>query len=239
MSQSPVSTRRRRSLERRSPATSRPTRSERIRHTLEEEILSGTLKPGAHLNELELVDRFDTSRTPIREAIRQLVAQGLVKVLPRKGAFVTQISLQTLLELFELMKELEATCARLAAERISPKQKAKLIALHEAYSPLAESEETAGAYFEQSSGFHRLLFAASQNCELETLANTTYDRLLAYRRRQLGNGNRSPKSLKQHSEILEAVLKGDAKAAEAAMRLHSGDVGGNALDMLKALAEAP
>lgn len=216
--------------------SSAPTLSERIRHSLEEDILSGRLKPGTHLNEMALVDQFRASRTPIREAIRQLVAQGLVQVVPRKGAFVARVSLQTLLELFELMTELEATCARLAAERISPEQKADLIALHESYRPLAESEATAEAYFETSSEFHRLLFAAAQNGELESLANATYDRLLAYRRKQLAKGNRSPQSFREHSVILDAVVRGDAPAAEAAMRVHSGKVGGNALELLRALA---
>ncbi|MEM1364001.1 MAG: GntR family transcriptional regulator [Pseudomonadota bacterium] len=229
------SSRRRRMIEGVASASSEPTLSERIRHALEEDVLSGHLKPGSHLNELELADRFNASRTPIREAIRQLVAQGLVEVVPRKGAFVARVSLQTLLELFELMTELEATCARLAAERISPEQKAELIALHESYKPLAESEATAEAYFETSSGFHRMLFSATQNTEIEALANATYDRLLAYRRKQLGNGNRSPKSFEEHSAVLDAVIRGDGNAAEAAMRAHSGEVGGNALDVLRSL----
>ncbi|MEM6536910.1 MAG: GntR family transcriptional regulator [Pseudomonadota bacterium] len=235
MANTTETSRRRRMIEGDNPASSEPTLSERIRHTLEEDILGGKLKPGMHLNELELVDRFSASRTPIREAIRQLVAQGLVEVVPRKGAFVARVSLQTLLELFELMTELEATCARLAAERISAEQKAELIALHQSYKPLAENEATAQAYFETSSGFHRMLFAATQNTELEALANTTYDRLLAYRRKQLGNGNRSPKSFEEHTSVLDAVLRGDGKAAETAMRAHSREVSGNALDVLRSL----
>lgn len=235
MTNTKETSRRRRMIDEDQPVSSTSTLSERVRHGLEEDILNGKLKPGAHLNELELVDRFRASRTPIREAIRQLVAQGLVEVVPRKGAFVARVSLQTLLELFELMTELEATCARLAAERISPEQKAELIALHESYRPLAESEAASEAYFEASSDFHRMLFAATQNTELEALANATYDRLLAYRRKQLGNGNRSPKSFEEHSIVLDAVISGDGKAAEEAMRAHSGEVGGNALDILRSL----
>ncbi|MEO0881356.1 MAG: GntR family transcriptional regulator [Pseudomonadota bacterium] len=212
-----------------------PTRSAEIRLVLEEEILSGLLRPGDHLNELVLGERFSASRTPIREAIRQLEAQSLVEIVPRKGAFVARISLQNLLEMFELMAELESVCARLAAERITPEQKAQLMALHADYEPLAKSPKDAERYFEVSSGFHRQIFAATQNTALAELANTTYDRLLAYRRKQLGKEHRSPQSFKEHSAVLEAILRGDGEAAAKKMRDHSGEVRGNALDLLRKL----
>ena len=212
-----------------------PTRSGRIRRVLEEEILSGERRPGDHLNELALVERFEASRTPIREAIRQLEAQGLVEIVPRKGAFVARISLKHLLEMFELMAELESVCARLAAERITPEQKAELIAVHASYEPLSHTADDAEQYFEVSSEFHRKIFAATQNSALEALANSTYNRLLAYRRKQLGQGHRSPESFQEHSAVLDAILRGDGDAAAEKMREHSGEVRGNALDVLRSL----
>ena len=214
-----------------------PTRAGQVRRVLEEEILSGSLRPGDHLNELGLVERFEASRTPIREAIRQLEAQGLVEIVPRKGAFVARISLTHLLEMFELMAELESVCARLAAERITAEQKAALIDLHAQYEPLSKSPEDAEQYFEVSSGFHRQIFAATQNAALEALANSTYNRLLAYRRKQLGQGHRSPQSFEEHSAVLDAILRGDGQAAAETMRAHSGEVKGNALDVLRSLTD--
>ena len=213
------------------------TRSGLIRRALEEDILSGALKPGDHLNELALSDRFSASRTPIREALRQLEAEDLVRIVPRKGAFVARISLQHLLEMFEMMAEIESACARLATERMTQAEKEALIDLHNGYEPLSISPDDAEAYFETSSEFHRQIYAGTHNAALETLANTTYDRLLAYRRKQLDHGHRSPQSFIEHTIILEAILRGDAQAAADSMRDHSGKVRGNALDVLRALTK--
>ncbi|MEM7493788.1 MAG: GntR family transcriptional regulator [Pseudomonadota bacterium] len=211
------------------------TRSAAIRRALEEDIFNGTLKPGDHLNELALSERFSASRTPIREALRQLEAEDLVRIVPRKGAFVARISLQHLLEMFEMMSEIESACARLATERMSVQEKEALIDLHNQYQQLSVSPKDAEAYFEASSGFHRQIYAGTHNQALEALANSTYDRLLAYRRKQLDHGHRSPQSFEEHTLILEAILRGDAQAAADAMRDHSGKVRGNALDVLRAL----
>lgn len=136
-----VAERRLRSFSGSSNAPRDVTRSDQIRQQLEQEILAGTIMPGDHLNEGALGERFATSRTPIREAIRQLAAQGLVEVVPRKGAFVAEISLSKLLQVFELMREMEALCARLAAERITPEQKADLIELHKTCEALTHDEK--------------------------------------------------------------------------------------------------
>jgi DNA-binding GntR family transcriptional regulator len=208
------------------------TRGDEIRLQLEQDILAGRLLPGDHLNEGALGERFSSSRTPIREAIRQLAAQGLVEVVPRKGAFVAEISLGKLLEVFELMREIEGLCARLAAERITPEQTADLIELHKACEALTHDEKDAQKYFEVSSGFHRIIFAATQNSAIEELANATYDRLLAYRRYQLDTVKRPQASFAEHGKVLQAILERDGPRAERAMRAHADRVTENAADLL-------
>ena len=95
--------------------------SERLRESIEEEIATGKLLPGTRLDEVELATRFGVSRTPIREALRLLLGEGLVETRPQRGAVVAQVTPQRLIEMFEVMAELEAMCARLAARRIDRK----------------------------------------------------------------------------------------------------------------------
>ena len=95
------------------------SRSEELRETIEEMIAVGTLAPGHHLDETELATKFGVSRTPIRETLIQLASMGLVVIRPRRGAVVAELGPQQLVEMFEVMSELEATCARLAARRMT------------------------------------------------------------------------------------------------------------------------
>eukprot|EP01030_Chromulinospumella_sphaerica_P033266 gene33266-34111_t len=95
------------------------THSATLREEIEEMIAVGTLKPGQHLDETELAARFGVSRTPIRETLIQLASMGLVVIRPRRGAIVAELGPQQLVEMFEMMSELEATCGRLAARRMT------------------------------------------------------------------------------------------------------------------------
>jgi DNA-binding GntR family transcriptional regulator len=234
-----IARRRRQAPQPGAPTDSR-TRTAAIVAALENDILSGLQKPGDHLNEPDLADRFGVSRTPIREAMRHLAASGLVEISPRRGAFVARISTRTLLELFELMTEIEVLCASLAAKRARPDQREAMINLHRAYQALTQKPEDAEAYFDESTGFHRLVYAATQNSALEALANQTYARLLPYRRRQLSTLRRPEVSFAEHQDVLDAILAGDEAAAADAMRRHSGMVSGNVFDVLSSLLdEAP
>src|SRR3982750_1425950 len=107
------------------------TRAEELRLQLADEIVRGVLPPGAALDETDIARRFSVSRTPVREALRQLVASGLVEARPHRGAVVAQPSPDRLTEMFEAMAELEALCAGLAAERMPPGDRQRLGGLHE------------------------------------------------------------------------------------------------------------
>src|SRR5689334_13854029 len=120
--------------------------TERLHESIEEEIATGVLLPGAHLDELELAARFGVSRTPIREALRLLAGQGLVDSRPRRGAVVAQVSPQRLVEMFEVMAELEAMCARLATRRATDEDFTAIEAAHEECRSAAQAQDS-DAYF--------------------------------------------------------------------------------------------
>lgn len=212
------------------------TIADKIMRGIERDILNGRRKPGDHLNEQEIADQFKVSRTPVREAMRQLASAGLIEVQRRRGAFVTRVPMARLLQMFEVMTEIEALCARLAARRMKPEQREALKAMHKRYERLTKRPQDAEAYFEESSEFHRAIFAGTQNAVLEEIANQIYGRLLGYRRRQLGISRRPEVSFQEHSAVLRALIAGDAEKAEAGMRAHSGMVSGNVFDVVTALS---
>ncbi|MEM8985243.1 MAG: GntR family transcriptional regulator [Pseudomonadota bacterium] len=218
------------------PEPEEETLSERIARHIADEIISGKLLPGAHLNEQAIADQFSISRTPVREAIRQLIAADLVEMLPRRGAFVATIPVKRLIQMFEFISELEGICARLAARRMSQAEKDELKKLHNSYKTLVKSKDPT-VYFEATLDFHRLIYAGAKNEPLEAATNQLYDRLTPYRRRQLTLGGRTEKSFNEHEEVLQAILDGDGDAAEKAMRNHTGVVVDNVMDMISSLGD--
>src|SRR5437899_5225371 len=120
-----------RRVDRAAPQPDKVTRAEELRLQLADEIVRGVLAPGSGLDETDIARRFGVSRTPVREALRQLVASGLVEARAHRGAVVAQPSIERLTGMFEAMAELEALCAGLAAERMSPAERHRLEAAHE------------------------------------------------------------------------------------------------------------
>src|SRR4030081_62623 len=120
-----------RRVHRASPYPDKATRAEELRLQLADEIVRGALPPGAGLDETDIARRFKVSRTPVREALRQLAASGLVDARAHRGAVVARPSIARLTGMFEAMAELEALCAGLAAERMQPSERHRLEAIHE------------------------------------------------------------------------------------------------------------
>ena len=214
----------------------RLTHSDRIVSALEEEIVSGRRAPGSHLNEQEIADRFQVSRTPVREAVRHLASAGLVEMRPRRGAYVSQIPGARLLQMFEAMTVLEENCARLAARRMRSDEKDRLQRVHDAYASLARGE-TADAYYDASLEFHRLIFQGSHNEILADHAIKLFNQLAGYRRGQMRNAERAQRSFSEHTAVLEAILAGDSELAAERMRQHTEIVGDKAMDIVELLAE--
>jgi DNA-binding GntR family transcriptional regulator len=195
------------------------TRSEQLATTIADAILAGEFGPGFRLDEQMLADRFDVSRTPVREALRQLAATGLVDIRPRRGAAVAQIDSEQLEVLFVAMAELEATCARLAAMSMTPIERRRLITLHESMAEFVARDDPR-AFADANLAFHALIYAGTHNKVLAEMTASLRRRLLPYRRIQFRTKGRLPHSHAEHDAVVQAILAGNSAAAHAAMLHH-------------------
>ena len=193
--------------------------AERLREAIEEEIATGILVPGTRLDEVELAKRFGVSRTPVREAFNLLLGEGLVESLPARGTVVAQVSPARLVEMFEVMAELEAMCARLASRRMSDEELAVMAAAHEDCRRAAEAHDP-DAYFYANERFHFALYTGSHNSFLFEQATVLQRKLRPYRRLQLRVRHRLNGSFGEHQAILDALRAADTDAAVHAVRGH-------------------
>lgn len=197
----------------------RRSNAQRLRDTLEDDIINGRLRPGDRLDPERLSARFGVSRTPVREAIQQLTANGLVRVAPRRGTFVTEIGLPRLIEMFEVMAELEGMCGRLAARRIDA---AAAEALRDALDRCQDAAARGDSddYYYENEHFHHSIYTAARNGFLADEARRLHARLKPYRRLQLRVRRRTRGSVEEHAAIVEAILGGDAVEAERRLKEH-------------------
>src|SRR6266852_7430735 len=203
---------------------SRRTLADELRLALADDIVRGLLTPGAGLDETELARRFGVSRTPVREAIRQLAASGLVEVRAHRGAVVARPSEERLVGMFEAMAELEALCAGLAAERMSPAERDLLEAVHEELRALIQGGGPQ-RYHEVNEAFHAAIYAGAHNAYLAEMTHATRARVQPFRRAQFRNLGRLAKSHLEHDRVVRAILRGDREGAAQAMRVHIMTVG--------------
>ena len=195
------------------------TSPKQIRDLLEEELVNGSHLPGTKLDEAKLCEKFGISRTPVREALRQLAETGLISLVPNRGAFVAELSVSNLIEMFEVMAELEAMCGRLAARRISVDQLERLKACHEECR-IAGEEGNADEYYYSNAKFHEVIYEACQNSFLIEQVEALHRRLQPYRRMQLKVPKRMLDSFNEHEEVVQAIVAGDGAAAEDSLRRH-------------------
>ena len=193
--------------------------SDHIRNALTDEIASGLLAPGVDLDEQNLADRFGASRTPVREALRQLAVTGLVEIRPRRGVIVTQTTPERIMEMFETSAEVEATCVRIATYRITPIERGKLIEMHDASAALVERGDVDG-YDKFNREFHEVIYGATHNAFMAEQALAIRNRLKAFRRTQLRHSNRLARSREEHDAIMTAIAQGDGEEASRRMRAH-------------------
>ena len=177
------------------------------------------MQPGTALDETELARRFAVSRTPVREAIRLLAASGLVETPAHRAAVVARPTPQRLAGMFEVMAELEALCAALAAERMTGTDRHELEAAHEELRALIHSGDPQ-RYHEINEAFHGVVYAGAHNEHLAELTLATRVRVSPYRRAQFRNLGRLAKSHVEHDRVVVAILRGDRDGAAAAMRAH-------------------
>ena len=201
------------------PQQARITRAEELRLQLADEIVRGALAPGAPLDETDIARRFSVSRTPVREALRQLAASGLVDARAHRGAVVARPTLDRLNGMFEAMAELEALCAGLAAERMPAVERARLEAIHEELRFLSHAGNPE-RFHEVNERFHNAIYAGSQNDYIAEMTLATRVRVQPFRRAQFRNLGRLAKSHLEHDRVVLAILRGDRAGAAGAMRVH-------------------
>ncbi|RGP35405.1 GntR family transcriptional regulator [Pseudotabrizicola alkalilacus] len=181
-----------------------------------EEIRCGALAPGARLRETELADRLHISRTPVREAIRQLEADGLVVHLPRQGAAIRSLDHAEVVELYEMRAVLEGTAARLAARAASDIELAELAALN---AELAGAPAGPQAR-EINRQFHRTMLDAARNRFLLKSMSALQKTLLILGPTTLADPGRANLAVAEHAAVLTALQARDGAGAEVAMRAH-------------------
>ena len=214
-------------------------RSDIIAEELESLILNGSFADGERLDEVQLAERFAVSRTPLREALQRLATSGLVEQIPRRGVFVRQPGPVELVEMFEVMAELEAACARFAAMRITEDALAELRATNERCQHALDARES-DDYYRENERFHAILYQQSGNSFLAQESRRLHRRLMPFRRLQLRVRGRLRQSMDEHEAIVEALERGDAAAAAEATRAHvavQGEKFNNLMASLKPAAE--
>jgi DNA-binding GntR family transcriptional regulator len=197
----------------------RKTLAEELRLQLADEIIGGILEPGAALDEMNLARRFRVSRTPVREAIRQLAASGLVETRAHRGALVARPTTDRLLGMFEAMAELEALCAGLSAERMTGAERRALELSHEQLRALIRVGDPQ-SFHEANEAFHGAIYAGTHNGYLAEMTLATRARVQPFRRAQFRNLGRLAKSHMEHDRVVVAIMRGDRDGAGAAMRTH-------------------
>lgn len=181
-----------------------------------DEIRSGVLTPGARLRENELAERLGISRTPVREAIRQLEADGLVVHLPRQGATIRRLDLAEVAELYEMRVVLEGTAARLAARAASDIELRELGSLNAEMAQAQAGDQVR----ELNRIFHRTLFDAARNRFLIKAMRSLQKTLLILGPSTLADADRASAAVAEHDAVLDALMARDGARAEAAMRTH-------------------
>lgn len=189
--------------------------AERVR----ELILSGVLKTGDRIVETEMCSSLGISRTPMREALRILSSEGLIEVVPNKGAYVAQPSMNEIREMFEVMSILEGACARVAAERMSNSDFRKIEDIHQLLEQHYEAKDHE-RYLEVNHSYHVLVQEMAGNKVLDGVINGLRQRILLYRYRQLYQPDRFTASIQEHRDLLEAFRNRDPATAEGVMKRH-------------------
>jgi DNA-binding GntR family transcriptional regulator len=196
-----------------------PSLEEMVYSRLEEEILSGDLATGCALGEIALAKRLGVSRTPIRSAIHRLAEEGLVEVVPNKGATVLGINTADLIDIYRIRKRLEGLASSLAAERITDEELDKLtdaVDLAEFYIKKNDTEHIK----ELDTVFHSIIYKASGSRFLSHTLSELHRKIKSYRKRSLSVPGRLEKSAEEHREILEAIKARNAERADELTSLH-------------------
>lgn len=187
--------------------------------TLRQAILTGEFMPGERLMEVTLANRLGVSRTPVREAIRKLELEGLVVMVPRKGAEVARITVGDLKDVLEVRCHLEEFASVLACERIEEDEKEELQAALEAFEDAIEKKDLK-LIAERDVDFHDVIFKATKNKRLLQIINNLREQIYRYRIEYIKDFDYHQVLVNEHREIMKTIFAGDKEKAEKIMRTH-------------------
>jgi DNA-binding GntR family transcriptional regulator len=192
---------------------------EQVAQRLRTMLVEGQITPGAKLNERELALVLHVSRTPLREAIKMLAAEGLVELLPNRGAIAVSLNEADVLHTFEVMAGLEGLNGELAAERITDSELAEIKAMH--FEMLAAyTRSNLSNYYRLNAQIHRAINAAAKNPVLTITYNQVNARLQALRFRSNQDGAKWKRAMKEHEKMVEALAARDPAAMRSILVTH-------------------
>ncbi len=205
------------------PVAKPQTLRERIVEFVKDSITSGRLKPGEKVAEQEIAKSLGISRTPIREAFRQLESEGFITVIPRKGAFVTPITAKDVREFYEIKSLLEGYAAKEACRKFTDKDIKKLKTLNEQMARCVEKKSgDVRGFLKLDNQFHEVFMSACHNEKLCKMAHQIVEQFGRFRAAALSVPGRMRTSIKQHKEIVQAFEDRDAGLAERLVRENAG-----------------
>lgn len=203
------------------------TLREKILEHIRDAIVAGTLKAGSRVSEPELAERYGISRTPIREAFRQLESEGYLTVIPRRGAVVSELSPKDIEEFYAIKSIMEGYAARRACENLSNKDLERLQAINDKLAELARSGDIKH-FFKVHSDFHELFIKAADNEKLRELIAGLVTKFQRLRFTSLSLPGRMAVSVQEHEKIIDAFRGKNADLAEALVRKNA-EYGGRVL----------
>jgi len=200
------------------PEETRQGLTKKIYDEIKKRIINNDFRPGMHLKEVWLAERLQASRTPVREALRQMEIDGLVIKEPNKGFSVGQMSLEEFYEICVVREKLEGHAAKVASQRISPKEMQSLNRIHESYKLFFQKEVPLPMLNRFDDQLHRLILQACGNGTIQRILLGLQDKIWQIRRR--ARPPRLQKSVKEHLRIIETIKNRDGYRAEKAMIAH-------------------
>lgn len=201
------------------PLPTNETLASRIRNSVADDITSGALAAGSQIDEQEIAERFGASRTPVREALRELASSGLITIEPRRGARVVELTLERVGEMFEVMAEIEAMCVRMATERMTTMERFHLHDLHESSQKMV-LEEDIDRYDGINQQIHAAIYTGTHSRFLVELVTGLRFRIAPFRRAQFRGIQRLKISYEEHGQILRCIFSKDSENAAKNMRAH-------------------
>ncbi len=205
--------------------------------TLRGAIIVGELKPGERLMEVQLSEKMGVSRTPVREAIRKLELEGLVNMVPRKGAHVADLSVKDIMDVLEVRASMDGLATALAASRITQEELKELKHVHTQFINYVEKDNLQGS-IKKDVEFHDVIYRASRNEKLIQISNNLREQVYRFRVIYLKDYISPKEIIREHAEILDAILAKEDEAARFTAMRHIKNQETTIINSIKSMNDA-